>query len=98
MRLVTPILLTLLLLLQHRIWLGRNSLPEHRELIQAVTAQKVLNEKLMKRNELLEKEIQDLKQGYNAIEERARNELGFIKKGEVFYRLHQPSEITRFHD
>ncbi len=92
MRLVTPILLILLMLLQYRIWFGKNSVADHLTLSAAVTKQQAANAKLLERNRLLEQEIADLKKGYDAIEERARNELGLIRKGEVFYRIYQPTQ------
>ncbi len=92
MRLVTPILLALLLLLQYRLWFGRNSVADYVALSAAVEEQALTNQQLARRNALLAQEIDDLKLGYDALEERARNELGLIKKGEVFYRLYQPTE------
>lgn len=97
MRLVTPILLILVLMLQYRLWFGRNSVADYAQLKASVANQAQINEKLERRNELLKKEILDLKRGHNAVEERARNELGLIKQGEVFYRLHQSVE-NQYHD
>ncbi|MCM2678834.1 cell division protein FtsB [Echinimonas agarilytica] len=89
MRLVTPILLIIFLLLQHRLWFGDNSVADYVELSESVESQKLSNEVLMKQNELLLQEINGLKSGTDAVEERARNELGMIQQGEVFYRLRQ---------
>lgn len=97
MRLVTPVLLILFLLLQYRLWFGDNSVADYFQLKASLATQSQTNEKLQRRNALLEKEILDLKRGHDAVEERARNELGLIKRGEVFYRLHQPSE-AQYHD
>ena len=54
---------------------------------QQVDAQEKENEHLRERNAALEAEVRDLKQGLEAIEERARNELGMVKEGEKFYQI-----------
>ena len=97
MRLVTPALLLLLLLLQFRIWFGEHGVADYFELKQLITVQAATNQQLMRQNQLLEEEIIDLKSGQDALEERARNELGMIQKGEVFFRLPQNAE-TSVHD
>ncbi|MBW8189591.1 cell division protein FtsB [Neiella marina] len=92
MRFVTPILLILFLLLQYRLWFGRNSMPDYVVLKERVAEQQITNEKLQRRNALLYEEIDDLKSGLDAVEERARNELGLIKQDEVFYQTYQDLE------
>ena len=87
MRLLTVILAVLLAVLQYQLWFGRNSLPAAWRLARAVEAQKQENESLRERNAALEAEVRDLKQGVSAIEERARSELGMIRKGETFYQV-----------
>ncbi|WP_218352403.1 cell division protein FtsB [Alteromonas lipotrueiana] len=83
-----PILLLVLLgLLQHRLWFGKNSMVDYNELKHEVHRQSLQNANLAQRNALLEADIDDLKIGLEAIEERARNELGLIKKDETFYRI-----------
>lgn len=57
------------------------------ELDRQVEAQKLLNQQTKSRNAVLDAEVRDLKQGTAAIEERARNELGMIKPGEVFFQV-----------
>jgi cell division protein FtsB len=57
------------------------------ELGQGVNAQRALNEQLRARNSALDAEVRDLKQGYEAIEERARSDLGMVKPDEVFFQL-----------
>ena len=81
------VLILLLGLLQYRLWLGENSLPEYFSLKQQIHSQIVSNDKLIERNHVLREEINDLRQGTDALEERARNELGMVKKGETFYRV-----------
>ena len=98
MRLIALILLVFFLLLQHRLWFGKNSVPDYLALKEEVARQQQDNEKLHQRNKLLYADTDDLKSGVEAIEERARNELGMIKEGETFFRIipniKEPSKIT----
>ncbi|GGW79937.1 cell division protein FtsB [Alteromonas halophila] len=83
-----PLLLVLLLaLLQYRLWLGKNSIPDYFSRVQEVHKQSMQNANLQQRNALIKADISDLTIGLDAIEERARNELGLIKEGETFYRI-----------
>jgi|TARA_R110001592_G_scaffold228831_3_gene485371 cell division protein FtsB len=79
------------MLLQYRLWFGKNSVPDYLALEQEVQRQVADNDKLKQRNKLLYADTDDLKSGVEAIEERARNELGMIKENETFFRL-IPSE------
>jgi cell division protein FtsB len=79
--------MVLLVILQLALWFGDGSLGEVWRLRQQVDAQKQENAQLLERNAALEAEVSDLKQGLEAIEERARNELGMVKEGERFYQL-----------
>ena len=87
MKWVTALLLVLFAALQYRLWFGKHSVPDYLKMQQEVAAQREQNDKLIQRNSLLKAEIEDLKVGLDAIEERARNELGLIKEGETFYRI-----------
>ncbi|GHE87318.1 cell division protein FtsB [Thalassotalea profundi] len=87
MRMLTSILLVFFVLLQYRLWFGKNSVPDYLALENEVTRQMLDNEKLKQRNKLLYADTDDLKSGLDAIEERARNELGMIKEGETFFRI-----------
>lgn len=87
MRVVSIILVILLLLLQYRLWFGKNSVPDYLTLKEEVQRQQQANNKLKQRNKLLYADIDDLKLGVEAIEERARNELGMIKENETFFRI-----------
>ncbi|WP_455234899.1 cell division protein FtsB [Thiogranum longum] len=87
MRWLIWFLVVLLLLLQYRLWVGDGSLAEVWGLYQQVELQQDENQRLRERNQALEAEVQDLKQGLEAIEERAREELGMIKEGETFYQI-----------
>jgi cell division protein FtsB len=87
MRAVTLILVALLLLLQYPLWLGKGSWLQVWDLHRQVEAQQQLNQQMRMRNAVLNAEVLDLKQGTAAIEERARSELGMIKRNEVFYQI-----------
>ncbi len=77
MRLLIVILLMMFLALQYRLWIGEGSFAEVSYLKQEIALQK----------QELRAEIEDLKDGLDAVEERARNQLGMIKKGEVYFQI-----------
>lgn len=87
MKLLTLILVALIALLQYSLWLGKGSWLRVWEVDQQVKAQKEANKKLQTRNASMDAEVRDLKQGHDAIEERARNELGMIKQDEIFFQI-----------
>ncbi len=87
MKFVTFILFTVLVLLQYRLWIGNGSLTEIRHLKQAKQSILEKNDVSKERNDSLAAEVLDLKQGMDAIEERARSEMGMIGKDETFYQL-----------
>ncbi len=87
MKLITFILVCLFCALQYRLWFGKHSVTDYLELEKQVIEQRQHNANLTQRNNLLKADIADLKIGLEAIEERARNELGLIKQGETFYRI-----------
>ncbi len=87
MRWVTLILLALILLWQYPLWLGKGSWIKVWELDRQVEAQKKINHQTKLRNAVLDAEVRDLKQGTEAVEERARSELGMIKQGESFFQV-----------
>ncbi|WJV53088.1 cell division protein FtsB [Pectobacteriaceae bacterium CE90] len=84
---LTLLLLIILGWLQYSLWLGKNGIHDYVRVKDSVSVQQENNAKLKSRNEQLFAEIDDLNGGQEAIEERARNELGMIKPGESFYRL-----------
>ncbi len=84
MRWPTWVLVALLILLQYPLWFGKGGLLRVREMERQVAAQREVNQSLETRNASQEAEVRDLKTGYEAIEERARYELGLVKEGEVF--------------
>jgi len=86
---LTYILAGLLVALQYPLWIGKGSWMRVWELDRQLLAQKDGNARAKSRNEALDAEVRDLKQGHEALEERARFELGMIRKGEVFYQVVQ---------
>ncbi len=90
MRLLIAALLLLLVLLQLLFWFGESGQERVRELERAVEMQNEENAELVTRNAALQAEVEDLREGLDAIEERARNELGLIREGEVFYQVVTP--------
>jgi len=87
MRWLLAALVLLLLLLQIPLWLGEGSVRDVRLLNQAMEEQESENASLRARNQALKAEVADLKSGLDAIEGRARSELGLIKEGETFYHI-----------
>jgi len=87
MKPVIAVLAILLLLLQFKLWFGEGSMKDVWRLEQAIAAQREENQRLGERNQALAAEVADLKQGLDAIEERARNELGMIRSGETFFQV-----------
>ena len=90
MRILTLLLIVLLGLLQYRLWFGQHSIADYFRQQEELKSQQASNLELEKRNRLLKADVTDLQQGLDAIEERARNELGLIKQDEVFFRLLTP--------
>ena len=80
------ILFAIFVLLQVRLWVGDGGVLEVSRLTDEVSSQKFIMDGLRTRNQMLEAEVQDLKQRLEALEERARNDLGMIKQGETFYQ------------
>ena len=87
MRVLIAILLLVLILLQLKMWFGEGGFSDVRRLEQRVESQAQENEALARRNRELRAEVEDLRQGLGAVEERARTELGLIKEGEDFYQV-----------
>jgi cell division protein FtsB len=90
LRYVALILLILLIALELKLWAGEGGMRDVWRLERQLAEQKEDNLKLRQRNEKLAAEVQDLKNGKEAIEERARSELGLIKPGETFYHVVEP--------
>jgi cell division protein FtsB len=91
LRTLAVIFALLIVALQYPMWLGKGGWLRVRELDHQVEAQSRVNEELKARNAALDADVRDLKQGFEAIEERARSELGMIRRDEVFFQLAVPA-------
>lgn len=87
MRTLVGILGALILLVQFPLWLGKGGWLRVWEVDRLLDAQRAKNEQLQVRNQALDAEVRDLKQGLEALEERARYELGMVKADEVFFQI-----------
>lgn len=87
MRVLATVLVAVLLLLQYRLWVSEEGAREVWQLSDAVAGQRVDNDVLHQRNGQLKAEVQDLKQGLAALEERARHDLGMVGTRETFYQV-----------
>lgn len=92
------VLLLLLAGLQYKLWWGEGALGEARALQERVADQRSENARLQQRNDDLSAEVEDLKSGEAAVEDRARSELGMIKPGETFYRVVDPAATAPVRD
>lgn len=91
LQLIFGILLLVLLALQYRLWVGEGSLAEVAVLKRQLALQAAELEDLRERNATLQAEVDDLKGGLEAIEARARSELGLIRPGETYFQLLPPA-------
>ncbi len=87
MKWLTLSLVALLGLVQYPLWLGKGGWFRVWEVDQQIAAQREVNAKLKARNAALDAEVHDLKQGLDAIEERARSELGMVRQDEIFFQV-----------
>ncbi|MFA4969707.1 MAG: cell division protein FtsB [Sulfuritalea sp.] len=90
----TLVLVVLIALLQYPLWLGKGGWLRVWDYDRQLQAQRETNQKLEQRNAALDAEVRDLKSGYEAIEERARYELGMIKEGEIFVQVPQKALLA----
>ncbi len=86
MRILGAIFVALIVLIQYPLWLGKGGWLRAWENERQVDAQKAKNRQLEARNASLAAEVRDLKTGTEAIEERARHELGMLRPDETFYQ------------
>jgi cell division protein FtsB len=84
---LTLTLAALIALIQYPLWLGKGSWLRVWEVDQQIRSQRDTNRQLQARNQALEAEVRDLKVGLEAIEERARSELGMIRQDEIFFQV-----------
>ena len=84
------ILAGLVLALQYPLWIGKGSWTRVWELERQRDAQRAINARLKSRNDALDADVRDLKEGTDAVEERARLELGMVRKDEIFYQVVKP--------
>ena len=95
MRIFSVILAALIVLLQYPLWLGKGGWLRVWEIDRQVTAQKDSNTRLSVRNNAVDVEVRDLKQGYDAVEERARYELGMIRQDEIFFHIMDKTPVIQ---
>lgn len=93
-RVIALLLIILIIVLQLRYWVGSGGVREVEALRARVEAQAQENAELERRNAALQAEVEELREGQAALEERARAELGLIKPGETFYRIVEPPART----
>lgn len=86
-RWVALVLIALLIALQVKLWVGDGGMRDLRAIRARVSAQQAENARLKQRNEKLGADVEDLKHGQDAVEARARSQLGLVKPGEVFYQV-----------
>lgn len=98
MKFVIAVLMVLLLVLQYRLWLADGGLVEVHRLDRSVAEKAEEIETLRERNQALEAEVKDLKQGLDAIEARARSELGMVREHETFYQVVEPARSAGSED
>jgi cell division protein FtsB len=87
MKILAAVLVALIVLVQAPLWLGKGGWLRVAQLEDSVDKQKAKNSELESRNSTLAAEVKDLKQGTEAVEERARYELGLVKRDEVFFQV-----------
>lgn len=87
MKLLFALLLALLIVLQYKLWFADGGISQGRQLREKVEAQQEVDRLLEEQNQQLLAEIDDLKNGDDALEEQARSDLGLIKEGEVYYQF-----------
>ncbi len=87
MRTLAAVIALLLVLIQYPLWLGKGGWARVWESDRQLAVQRGKNEALQARNDALDAEVRDLKQGLEAVEERARFELGMVRRDEIFFQI-----------
>ncbi len=86
-RIVPLALIALLVILHGQLWYGRGSIPDVSTLTQQLTDKQALNERARQGNERLQAEVQDLREGMDMVEEKARFELGMVRPNEILVQI-----------
>jgi cell division protein FtsB len=87
MKLFVLFLIVVLIGLQYKLWVDEDGVRKLANLNSRINEQQEVNQQMYERNEVLAAEVEDLKSGHDAIEERARMELGMIREGETFFQV-----------
>jgi cell division protein FtsB len=95
LRWLALVFVALIAAIQYPMWLGKGGWLQVREFDRQLVVQREKNEALKLRNEALDADVRDLKTGYEAIEERARAELGMIRGDEVFFQVQAAGTVAR---
>ena len=96
MKLFVTFMVSAFLFLQYQLWVDGDGVRKVIHLSDSIAEQKGTNQRLHERNDVLAAEVEDLKSGYDAIEERARMELGMIRQGETFFQvINSPSDTDK---
>ncbi|UZJ45755.1 cell division protein FtsB [Marinimicrobium sp. C6131] len=90
MKILLAILIVLFTALQYRLWVAEGSWADVARLDRDIQAQELANERLKERNRRLAVEVDELKEGLDSVEERAREDLGMIRDGETFFMVVDP--------
>ena len=94
MKWLAVVLLSVLVMLHYRLWLSADGVSEVLRLKSAVATQRAENNRLSERNSQLAAEVRDMKQGFAALEERARSDLGMIASNETFFQVAPAAAIA----
>jgi cell division protein FtsB len=95
MKILAAILGALIVLIQYPLWIGKGGWLRAWQVENALSSHQVKNRQLETRNAALAAEVRDLKQGSEAIEERARRELGMLRGDEIFFQYVEPDPENR---
>jgi cell division protein FtsB len=87
---IIAVLALVLIVLQYRLWLGEGSIAQQVDLQRKIEQYQAENTALRERNRILAMEVEALKNGLEAVEERAREDMGMIREGETFYLIVDP--------
>lgn len=91
MKKLLAVLVILFVALQYRLWIGEGSMAHAQRLEHEIALQRNINEQLIERNRVLDVEVKELKTGLDTIEERARHDIGLIKRDETFFMILEES-------